>query len=137
MSDAPAIGQRLAAHYRLIAERLADLPIVNPRLAVEAIGFRLHQGWAVGVMITPWFMNVVVAALGEGPPLPPGLPGGGWQLLLPAGPIGLTIGELDGFGRIDAASLFSPMHAFPDPATARATAATAIAALFTPSAGGR
>lgn len=132
---AQALGLRLAASYRAVALRLADVPIVNPRLEVEAIGFRPHQGWAVGVMVTPWFMNIAVAALEEGPPLPPGQPGGGWSLRLPAGGIGLTIGQLDGFGRVDSASLFSPMEAFPDPATARITAMSAIAALFTPAAG--
>ncbi|MFD2232460.1 [NiFe]-hydrogenase assembly chaperone HybE [Phaeospirillum tilakii] len=139
MSDeaaaARAVADRLVGRYRAIAAGLGDLPIVNPRLGVEAVGFRPHRGWALGVVITPWFMNLAVAALAEDAPLPPAGPGESWSLPLPAGPVALTVGLLDGFGRVDAASLFSPMHAFPDPAVTRATAASVLTALFTPPAG--
>ena len=35
-----------------------DMPFVNPALGVEAIGFRRHDGDWLGVMITPWFLNL-------------------------------------------------------------------------------
>ena len=51
----------LVAHYEAIyAERMRDLPIVNPRLAVEAVGFEQWEDQDLGVLITPWFMNLVL-----------------------------------------------------------------------------
>ena len=66
---------------QVLTERMADLPIVNPELRVEAIGFRFaapraadcadsgqvgsgplvgYQGSVgEGVLITPWFMSLV------------------------------------------------------------------------------
>ena len=39
---------------------MKGMPIYNPTLAVEAVGFREHEGRQVGVMVTPWFMNLTV-----------------------------------------------------------------------------
>lgn len=58
MSAPPA---RLQATFEMIAAtRMADVPIVNPRLRVETVGFRLWQGFWVGVLVTPWSINLVV-----------------------------------------------------------------------------
>ena len=40
--------------------RMAGLPILNPALAVEAVDFSIWQGHWLGVLITPWFMNVML-----------------------------------------------------------------------------
>ena len=39
------------------------LPFVNPALAVEAVGFAPWEGRWLGVMVTPWFINLVLAPL--------------------------------------------------------------------------
>ena len=51
---------RLEATLRHIAEtRMVGMAMVNPILAVEAVGFRpMGQEW-VGVLITPWSMNLI------------------------------------------------------------------------------
>jgi len=48
---------RYQAIYR---ERMRDLPIVNSRLAVEAVGFEQWEDKDLGILITPWFMNLVL-----------------------------------------------------------------------------
>ena len=51
----------LVDQFRLVyRERMRDLPIVNSRLDVEAVGFDRWEGQDLGVLITPWFMNLVL-----------------------------------------------------------------------------
>lgn len=132
---ATTVGERLAALYRDVATRMRDLPVYNPRLVVDTVGFRLHDGAVLGVMVTPWFMNIVLAAIPGGPALPDARIGDARDVPFPAGTVTFTIGELAGFGRLDTASLFSPMETFDDPAVARETAAAALVALLDPNGG--
>jgi [NiFe] hydrogenase assembly HybE family chaperone len=125
-------GEALAAIYRRIAETaMRDVPICNPALAVEPIGFRTFDGRAVGILITPWFMNLAAAGF-EGQPLPCAGPGATVALVFPAGVVEMIAGQLEGFGRLDACSLFSPMFDFDSQSAACATAEAALAALFDP-----
>ena len=57
-NPAPALE---AAYCRAQATRMAGLPFLNGSLAVEAIGFAPWQAHWLGVVVTPWFMNLVVA----------------------------------------------------------------------------
>ena len=124
-------GARLAACYRAIGrERMAGLPICNPALAVAAIGFRALSGEAFGVLLTPWCMNLVLLDL-QGAPPRPALPAGATRDCdFPAGTIAFTVAALDGFGRVDAASLFAPMHEFASHEEARATGLAALEAVL-------
>lgn len=55
----------LEAHYRSVwADRMRGLPFVNPALAVAAVGFRRVDGDWVGVMVTPWFLNLFLLSGG-------------------------------------------------------------------------
>ncbi len=57
----------LVGFYRRVqAERMQGIPILNPALCVEAVGFQWAEGAdegsmpvAEGVLITPWFMSLV------------------------------------------------------------------------------
>ena len=53
----------LVHFYRHVqTERMQGIPILNPALAVEAVGFEwgdAEQTVAEGVLITPWFMSLV------------------------------------------------------------------------------
>jgi len=55
--------QHLLDFYRRVeTERMQGIPILNPALSVEAVGFRValnEAAVAEGVLITPWFMNLV------------------------------------------------------------------------------
>lgn len=110
-------------------ERMQGLPILNPALQVRAIGFQEWQGHCLGILITPWFMNLML------------LPSEGddWLELrigdkqlhqLPSGPYEFILGEEPGVGRYQMCSLFSPVFEFADQETAEATAVAAMTALM-------
>jgi [NiFe] hydrogenase assembly HybE family chaperone len=111
-------------------ERMQGLPILNPALAVEAVGFQALNGHCAGVLITPWFMNLMV--------LPP--EGDSWQgsaaganvpFEFPAGPREMMLCEEELLGHYLSESLFSPMSAFADQSQAVATAEKVVEQLMT------
>ena len=128
-ADPAAWGEMLAEAYRAIGQRtMRDLPIFNDALAVEAVGFRNFKGVIMGIMVTPWFMNVVmpadeIAGESQGPTV---------RVRFPVGDIDLTLSEVAPVGRIASCSLFSPMSEFADTASARAAAEAALVALMQP-----
>lgn len=111
--------------FRRAEGRMAALPVHNPLLAVEGRGFRPFDDLLVGVLVTPWCMNLVL------------LPGGGttWPRLpqgsevehvLPCGTVRFVTARDDEAGDYRMCSLFSPMGEFADMAAARATADAAL-----------
>ncbi len=113
------------------AQRMDGVPVINPRLRVQAVGFHLRDGAFLGVLITPWFMNLVL------------LPGkdDSWQKLavgstvhhhFPVGEYDFIVGHEEGLGRYQSCSLFSPMFEFADMGAAVATAEAALEALLAP-----
>jgi [NiFe] hydrogenase assembly HybE family chaperone len=121
----------LVGHFRYVAdERMRGLPIVNPELEVEAVGFRPIDGHAVGVLIAPWFMNLVVlpgtdewADAAQGAVVE-------WEL--PSGRYELTVCRDAAFGTYLTAVLFRTVMDFPDQATAHDVATEIAAALERP-----
>ena len=56
-----ASAAQLVRHYQsILDDRMQGLPFVNDALEVEAVGFRDHDGHSIGVLISPWFMNLVL-----------------------------------------------------------------------------
>lgn len=128
---ARALGQSLETLYRGIFERsMHDVPICNPALSIAASGFRSHGGRAFGIVTTPWFMNLVAADLPEGAPAPAVVPGTTVRIGLPAGEVDFIASQLDGFGRLDSCSLFSPVFEFGSMEAALETADKAVHAFF-------
>jgi [NiFe] hydrogenase assembly HybE family chaperone len=128
--EARTAGEALAAFYRAAQPAMRELPIYNPALQVAAIGFRAREDLAFGIVVTPWFMNLVRVPLDR--------PGCEWPQgtavahALPAGTLEFTVAHLDGFGTIESCSLYSPMFGFADQAAAEAAAAAALAAVLDP-----
>lgn len=132
----PAPAERLEAVFRDIhAQRMQGLPFVNARLRVEAVGFRRWEGCWLGVLITPWFMNLVL--LPDEP--------GEWRTLpvraeasytFPAGVFDFIGGFEPAVGEFQSCSLFSPVFEFDSHDVARATAEAALAALLDANAAG-
>ena len=61
MRTPPQIAAELeAAFARIHRERMADVPILNEALRVEAVGFVARGDEALGVLVTPWFMNLML-----------------------------------------------------------------------------
>ena len=89
-------GEQLAAAYRDIGRRtMRDLPVYNATLDVCAVGFRPHDGGVLGVLVTPWFMNLVVARRRRSLRRRPGAT---VPRRFPAGTIDFTVGEVAGGG---------------------------------------
>ena len=66
----PARVEALEVLFRHIAAtRMADVPICHPGLAVAAVGFEPQpaESAAVGVLLTPWFMNLVWLPMASAP----------------------------------------------------------------------
>jgi [NiFe] hydrogenase assembly HybE family chaperone len=125
----PDPSARLTAAFTAAATRMQGLDVVNAALAVEAVGFAPWDEHWLGVMLTPWFMNLTL--LPRNPR--------GWQPLATGAKRRYTFpaGEYEFVGADDAAlgsyqvcSLFSPVHEFADQETARLVATLARAALF-------
>lgn len=135
MPEAADIAATLERTFaRIEAERMRDVPILNPRLAVEAVGFRGWQGKWLGVLVTPWFINVMLQPGSEAMATDwAGLtPGASVQHRFPAGDFPFLVGEEAGIGRYQMCSLFSPVLEFEDQAAARIAAEAALAALLAP-----
>jgi [NiFe] hydrogenase assembly HybE family chaperone len=120
---------------RVWREQMHDLPFVNPALSVEAIGFRRHEGDWVGIVVTPWFLNLFL------------IPGGGtlWQDLASGEQrtVAFPVGELDFIAdnnpnpeapitAYQYCPLMHPVQHLPDQATARQAALDALDALMKP-----
>ena len=127
--DPAAVAALLAQSYREAGERsMRDLPIYNDILSVEAIGFRPFDNKIMGIMVTPWFMNVVLVPLDDS--MSDVAPGYSLQQRFPVGLLEFNVGEIEPIGRIASCSLFSPMFEFSDMAAARATAEACLIELM-------
>lgn len=133
MTD-PSSALRLAEVFQTIAKtRMADLPLRNPALEVEAVAFRPWRDGSVGVLITPWCMNLVYL---------PG-PGSNWEkvhpgteesLVFPSGRYVFLVAREatlgSNLGSYLTSSLFSPMFEFANMTEARAVATSVMAEIF-------
>ena len=120
---------QLVLHYRqVLDDHMRGLPFVNAALDVEAIGFRVFGDHSLGVLITPWFMNLVL------------LPGTDeWSddeqgsiraVPLPAETIDFNVCRDDELGTYLTAVLFRTVSDFPDQETVRDTATEIMRRLF-------
>lgn len=131
-AEAPDRVQELVGRFHEIGEtQMRGLPLYNDRLEVEAVGFQPYgDGW-IGVLITPWFMNVVLLPHER---IEVDMNGMGRQVIetLPAKDLAFLWGGDEVTGMFKAASLHSPMHVFVVQAQARAEARQRLAALLAP-----
>ena len=121
---------KLVAEFREIWNaKMRDVPLVNRALHVEAIGFRAWQGRPVGVLVSPWFMNLILLpAPGEDWS---GLEIGAKELIdFPSGLYEFIANRRGALGGYKACSLFSPMSDFSSQLQATDTARAVMAALF-------
>ncbi len=120
--------QRLANAYRRTALAMKGMPIYNPTIAVEAVGFKEHEGRKIGVMVTPWFMNLTVLPSETDKSV--WLEGETLRLNLPSGSFDLMISDLPNFGLVGCCSLFSMMTDFTDHEAAQIAAVAVTDALL-------
>jgi [NiFe] hydrogenase assembly HybE family chaperone len=110
-------------------QRMQGLPLLNPALQVEAVGFRVWNDLCLGVLITPWFMNLMLIPH-EGDSWTERQLGETQTHQLPSGPYEFILGEEEGIGRYQMCSLFSPVFEFADQEAAVETAEQVMLALM-------
>ncbi len=125
----PISSAALAKRYCDILElRMQGLPFVNSRLTVEAIGFREFQDFEIGVLSTPWFMNLVLL---PGTDVGVGIDQGHKvNARFPSGDIEFTAAQDEELGLFLSAVLFSTVVDIPDQAMARELASEVMNGLF-------
>ncbi len=123
-------GPALETVFRRVhTERMRGLPIVNESLEVQAVGFAPWSGRWLGVLVTPWFMTLVLLPLDAAQWRSVGV-GVETTYSFPAGEMEFVGAHDPAVGEYQSCSLFSPMFDFADAATARATAEAALTLLF-------
>lgn len=123
-------AKRLTEAFRDIYDnKMRDTPFTNRSLAVEAVGFRPWDGHILGVLVVPWFMNLV---------LMPG-PEDDWRQFktgdkrvfsFQSGAYEFVFNQRPSTGPYFACSLFSPMEDFSNQLQATDTARMVMSALF-------
>ncbi len=115
-TDGLHIRTQLEALYREIEQtRMEGVPILNPDLSVAAIGFEEYGTSYLGVLLTPWFMNLILVPVDQDEFAQGGLKvGDKTTVALPAGQVEFIVGHEDSLGFSMACSLFSPVFEFED-----------------------
>ncbi len=114
----------------IAATRMVGLPICNPALQVEAIGFRrAEDGHWAGVMITPWAINLL-RLRGQADNWPELTPCSKYDWRFPSGNYEFTVAHEDRLGTYHLCSLFSPAVELESHDQARLTAIAVGEALF-------
>ncbi|HBH39169.1 MAG TPA: [NiFe]-hydrogenase assembly, chaperone, HybE [Curvibacter sp.] len=128
------LTETLASHFRSVqSERMQGIPILNPVLQVEAVGFEWapdQEGvLAEGALITPWFMSLVRL-----PARDTAAARVGGKRIHAFGRERFEFIAADGgpIGSFESCSLFSPMGDFDSQMLARQTAQAVLAELRAP-----
>ncbi|MEQ8825396.1 MAG: [NiFe]-hydrogenase assembly chaperone HybE [Filomicrobium sp.] len=131
---AQQMAERLEACFRAIeTERMAGIPILNPAVEVEAVGMREWQGQWLCVLVTPWFINVMLLPdVDEDAQAPQESirVGSKRSFSFPGGQFEFIHGNEAAIGSYWACSLFSPVLEFGDHETAVATASASLEVMF-------
>jgi [NiFe] hydrogenase assembly HybE family chaperone len=99
------------AFEEVYLQRMQDVPLCNHALRVEAVGFRrTEDGW-LGVLVTPWFMNLMLLPARGARWTHMVLGAKRWHTFA-SGDYELFGSEEDGVGEYQYFSLFSPMAGF-------------------------
>lgn len=118
------------AFNQIMVERMQDTPLLNPALSTQAVNFeRMKDDW-IGILITPWFMNLVLlpSATSGWCGLPVGTQ---FSQDFPYGGFLFTVAYEARLGVYSQCSLFSPMFQFQNQAAAVTAAQSALKALLT------
>lgn len=136
-SDAMQAAARLARKTEALVSdftevwhaKMRDVPIVNKLLHVQAVGFMEYEGRPLGVLISPWFMNLLQLPT-EGEDWS-GLIAGEKEIIsFPSGDYEFIHNTREQTGGYKACSLFSPMGEFKTQAQAVDVAKAVMVALF-------
>lgn len=129
MDKAAEFSRRLEQVFGEIhATRMRDVPVLNPTLRVTAVGFHAWQDQWLGVMVTPWFMNLMLLPEAQEWDA---LDAGAKQIhTFPSGDYEFVLGFEPAIGAYQSCSLFSPMFQFAHHEAALATARACLDAVM-------
>lgn len=118
------------AFFRIQQVQMADVPVLNPALVVEAVDFQRWQGHWLGIVVTPWCMSLLlVPGSAEG-----WVPAGENKrrfVRFPAGDFAFLGSAEAELGDYQSCPLFSPMGQFASQSEATMTARAALIAMLT------
>lgn len=103
---------------------MLDMPLRNPALDIEAVGFRFWNDRHVGVLVTPWTISLVIL------PAPALGLDRRQRWTFPSGEYEFMGGAEPECGPFQFCSLFSPPEGIADQAQARAIAEAVMEQLF-------
>lgn len=121
-----SITQLVARFDDIYEQRMQGLPFVNRALEVEAVGFCSWKSFELGVLITPWFMNLILLPesdtdIGQGHKI---------NAKFPSGDLEFTTARDEELGLYLSAVLFSSVMSFASQDTARDIAVEVMRELF-------
>jgi [NiFe] hydrogenase assembly HybE family chaperone len=120
-----------SAFFRIQQERMADVPLLNPALCVEAVDFQRWSGHWLGMILTPWCMSLLLVPGSDS----------GWISVsenkrrfinFPVGDLAFLGSDEPETGEFQSCALFSPMNRFPTQSEAVLTARASLLALLAP-----
>ncbi len=106
----------------ILIENMQGINILNHELEVEAIEFTKWNGRLMGMMVTPWFVNLIMLPNEKD----------NWHTLelgdkqtynFPSKDLDMMVNEIEGFGYCRTYSLYSPCKDLPNQESARIAAA--------------
>lgn len=121
--------ESLKQHFVKVAHTMRDLPIFNTQLDVELVGGTTWAEREIGILITPWFMNLVVLPSSDDD-WATQVVGNKQFITLPSGVYECIHNHADAVGGYLSCSFFSPMGQFSEQETAVETAHEVMLALF-------
>ena len=114
---------------QIYQQRMLDIPICNHDISVKVVGFQSWDNCFLGVLVTPWFMNLILLPQSRD----------AWENLkelesvphiFPSGRYSFLVGYEAELGKYQSCSLFSPMFEFADNDAAIETATEVIKELM-------
>lgn len=129
MDHLQAFSERIETVFRHIAQtRMEGVPVVNPKLGVSMRGLRRFGEHHAGVLVTPWFMNLLFFPMEQ--PDEPRRVGSKSDIALPSGIYDAIWSHEEALGGYWSVSLFSPMAEFDEMDVAVETADATLDLLF-------
>jgi [NiFe] hydrogenase assembly HybE family chaperone len=117
----PAVDALVQAYRKQAEPRMVGLPMYNAALELEAVGFASYEGRPCGVLIAPWFMNLVLLP-GEHEDWSGLTPGKSFQVTFPAGDYRCMLSAPEGIAPHLSLPLFTTVVGFADQDSARQVA---------------
>ena len=124
-----ALTIKLEKTFRHIQQmRMAGVPVINENLVVKALLFQEWNDHKLGILVTPWFMNLMLIPNRDTDSTPK--TGTIHQHVFPSGSYDFVAGFEDEIGHYLSCSLFSPMFEFENQEAAELTASEALKAIM-------